>query len=43
VSKFPEVKAAAADFLKRLNFQLRSVDPKYQAAYEKWNELVSAQ
>ena len=43
VSKIPEVKAAAADFLKRLNFQLRSVDPKYQAAYEKWNELVSAQ
>ncbi len=41
VSSIPEVKAAAADFLKRLNFQLRSVDPKYQAAYEKWNSIVS--
>ena len=41
VSSNPDVKAAAADFLKRLNFQLRSVDPKYQAAYEKWNEIVS--
>ncbi len=37
----PEVKAAAADYLKRLNFQLRNVDPKYQAAYEKWNALVA--
>ena len=41
VSANPDVKAAAADFLKRLNFQLRGVDPKYQAAYEKWNEIVS--
>ena len=40
VSQIPEVKAAAADFLKRLNFQLRNVDPKYQAAYEKWNAVV---
>ena len=40
VSQIPEVKAAAADYLKRLNFQLRNVDPKYQEAYEKWNALV---
>ena len=40
VSTNPDVKAAAADFLKRLNFQLRNVDPKYQADYEKWNEIV---
>ena len=39
-SAIPEVKAAAADYLKRLNFQLRNTDPKYQAAYEKWNELA---
>ncbi len=43
VSQIPEVKAAAADFLKRLNFQLRNEDPKYQAAYEKWSELVNVQ
>ena len=42
VSEIPEVKAAAADYLKRLNFQLRNVDPKYQAAYEKWNAVVEA-
>ena len=41
VSKIPEVKAAAADYLKRLNFQLRSKDPKYQAAYEKWDGIVA--
>ena len=40
VSEIPEVKAAAADYLKRLNFQLRNVDPKYQEAYEKWNAIV---
>ena len=43
VSQIPEVKAAAADYLKRLNFQLRNVDPKYQAAYEKWNAVVAAE
>ena len=43
VSQLPEVKAAAADFLKRLNFQLRNEDPKYQAAYEKWNSIVTAE
>jgi len=42
VSSVPEVKAAAADFLKRLNFQLRSLGPEYQAAYEKWGAIVSA-
>ena len=41
VSSIPEVKAAAADYLKRLNFQLRSKDPKYQAAYEKWDGIVA--
>ena len=41
VSTMPDVKAAAADYLKRLNFQLRNVDPKYQAAYEKWNEVLN--
>ena len=41
VSSNPDVKAAAADFLKRLNFQLRSVDPKYKEAYEKWNAIVT--
>ena len=41
VSQVPEVKAAAADFLKRLNFQLRNEDPKYQAAYEKWEKIVN--
>lgn len=40
VSSNPDVKAAAADFLKRLNFQLRNVDPKFQADYEKWNGIV---
>ena len=40
MSEIPEVKAAAADYLKRLNFQLRNVDPKYQEAYEKWNAIV---
>ena len=43
VSQIPEVKAAAADFLKRLNFQLRNEDPKYQADYEKWNAIVTAE
>ena len=43
VGSSPEVKAAAADFLKRLNFQLRSLGPEYQAAYEKWEAIVNAQ
>ena len=42
VSQIPEVKLAAADYLKRLNFQLRNVDAKYQAAYEKWDAIVNA-
>lgn len=41
VSETPEVKAAAADYLKRLNFQLRNKDAKYQADYEKWNAVAS--
>lgn len=38
----PEVKTAAADFLKRLNFQLRGEGAEYQAAYEKWDAIVNA-
>ena len=41
-SSVPEVKAAAADFLKRLNFQLRGEGAEYQAAYEKWSGVVSS-
>ena len=41
VSTNPDVKAACADFLKRLNFQLRSVDPKYKADYEKWEAVLN--
>ena len=40
-STIPEVKAAAADFLKRLNFQLRNEGAEYQAAYDKWAAVVS--
>ncbi len=40
-SSNPDVKASAADFLKRLNFQLRSVDPKFQAGYEKWEAILA--
>ena len=41
VSTNPDVKAACADFLKRLNFQLRGVDPKYKEAYEKWEAVLN--
>ena len=41
VSANPDVKAACADFLKRLNFQLRGVDPKYKADYEKWEAVLN--
>ena len=41
VSQNPAVKASAADFLKRLTFTLRNVDPKYQEAYNKWDKVVS--
>ena len=40
-SKIPEVKAAAADFMKRLNFQLRGEGAEYQAAYDKWTAIVN--
>ena len=40
-SSIPEVKTAAADFLKRLNFQLRGEGAEYQAAYDKWSEIVN--
>lgn len=41
VSSNPDVKAACADYLKRLNFQLRGVDPKYKADYEKWEAIIA--
>ena len=41
VSQNPAVKASAADFLKRLTFTLRNVDPKFQEAYNKWDKIVS--
>jgi len=34
------VKAAAADFLKRVYFALRNEGPEYQAGYEKYNAIV---
>ena len=37
------VKAAAADFLKRIYFLLRGESPDYQAAYEKYNAIVGAE
>ncbi len=40
VSKNEAVKASAADFLKRLCFTLRNIDPKYQEAYDKWSKIV---
>jgi tetratricopeptide (TPR) repeat protein len=43
VTTNPDMKAAAAEFLKRLNFQLRNEDPKYKADYEKWDGVVNAQ
>jgi len=41
VTSNPDVKAACADILKRLNFQLRGVDPKYKADYEKWEAILA--
>ncbi|MBR1570625.1 MAG: hypothetical protein IJ651_07850 [Bacteroidales bacterium] len=42
VSQMPEVKTACADFLKRLNFQLRGQGAEYQSAYEKWEGILNA-
>ena len=42
VSQNEAVKASAADFLKRLCFTLRNVDPKYQEGYDKWSKIVDA-
>ena len=42
VSQIDQVKLSAADFLKRLNFQLRNLDPKYQEGYTKWAAIVDA-
>ena len=43
VSTNPDVKAVAAEYLKQLNFFFRNDDPKYMAAYEKWNAIVSGE
>ena len=43
VSKNDAVKASAADFLKRLCFTLRNVDPKYQEGYDKWKVIVDGE
>ena len=37
------LKAAAADFLKRVYFALRNVAPEYMAGYEKYNAIVGAE
>ena len=42
LSQNDAVKASAADFLKRLNFTLRNLDPKYQEGYEKWSKILDA-
>jgi len=42
VASMPEVKVACADFLKRLNFQLRSHGDEFQTAYEKWDAILNA-
>ena len=43
ISKNEAVKASAADFLKRLCFTLRNVDPKYQEGYDKWKVIVDGE
>ena len=40
VTSMNEVKEACADFLKRLNFQLRSQGDEFQKAYEKWDAIL---
>ena len=37
----PAVKEAAATYLKQIYFLLRNEKPEYQAAYEKYNDIVS--
>ena len=39
----PNVKQAAASFLKQIYFMLRNESPDYQAAYEKYNDILSNQ
>lgn len=41
VTSNPQVKLASADFLKRINFQLRGQGSEFQQAYEKWNAVVN--
>ena len=40
MSQNEAVKISAADFLKRLCFTLRNIDPKYQEGYDKWSKIV---
>ena len=40
-AKDDAVKEAAATYLKQIYFLLRNEKPEYQAAYEKYNEIVS--
>ncbi len=41
VTTMNEVKEACADFLKRLNFQLRNQGDEFQKAYEKWDAVLN--
>ncbi len=41
ISENAQVKEAAADYLKRVCFLLRNSDPKYQAAYEKYEAILN--
>ena len=41
ISENAQVKEAAADYLKRVCFLLRNSDPKYQAAYDKYNAILN--
>ena len=42
MSQNEAVKISAADFLKRLCFTLRNIDPKYQEGYDKWSKIVDS-
>ena len=42
VSTNSQVQEAAADYLKRIYFQLRNLGPEYKAAYEKYDAILNA-
>jgi len=42
VSTNAQVQEAAADYLKRIYFQLRNLGPEYKAAYEKYEAILNA-